>query len=69
MLTRITSLLLVATALLLAPVAGVAQDKDGWMPLFNGKNLDGWRIGDAKQGKWKVENLSLIHISEPTRPY
>jgi len=68
MLTRITSLLLVATALLLAPVAGVAQDKDkdadkdkdGWISLFNGKNLDGWKIGDAKQGKWKVENGSIV---------
>ena len=47
MLPRITTLLLVAAALLLTPFAGSAEDKDGWISLF----------------------LSLIHISEPTRPY
>ena len=60
MLPRTASLLLVAVALLLAPVTGQAQDKDGWISLFNGKNLDGWKIGDAKQGKWKVENGSIV---------
>ncbi|MBO49683.1 MAG: hypothetical protein CMJ69_02750, partial [Planctomycetaceae bacterium] len=52
MLPRITTLLLVAAALLLTPFAGSAEDKDGWISLFNGKNFDGWKIGDAKQGKW-----------------
>ena len=62
MLTRITSLLLVATVLLLAPDTTLAQDadKDGWISLFNGKNLEGWKIGDAKQGKWKVEDGTIV---------
>ena len=60
MLPRIASLLLVATAMLLAPVTGQAQDKDGWISLFNGKNLDGWKIGDVKRAKWKVENESIV---------
>ena len=25
------------------PTASVKPDKDGWTPLFNGKNLDGWK--------------------------
>jgi hypothetical protein len=37
MLTRIASL-----ALLVLTAALPAADKDGWSPLFNGKNLDGW---------------------------
>ncbi len=60
MLPRIASLLLVATAMLLASVAGQAEDKDGWISLFNGKDLDGWKIGDAKQGKWKIENGNIV---------
>ena len=57
---RITTLLLVAAALLLTPFAGAAEDKDGWISLFNGKNFDGWKIGDAKQGKWKIENGNIV---------
>ena len=60
MLPRITTLLLVAAALLLTPFAGSAEDKDGWISLFNGKNFDGWKIGDAKQGKWKIENGNIV---------
>ena len=56
MFSRTTTLLLVATTMLLAPITSQAQDEDGWIALFNGKNLDGWKIGDAKQGKWKIEN-------------
>lgn len=57
---RITTLLLVAAALLLTPFVGSAEDKDGWISLFNGKNFDGWKIGDAKQGKWKIENGNIV---------
>ena len=60
MLPRTTTLLLVAAALLLTPFAGSAEDKDGWISLFNGKNFDGWKIGDAKQGKWKIENGNIV---------
>ena len=77
MLPRIASLLLVATAMLLASVAGVAQDKDkdkdkdkdGWISLFNGKNFDGWKIGDAKQGKWKIENGNIVANGPPSHLY
>ncbi|MGA3099555.1 MAG: hypothetical protein ABSF25_24135, partial [Bryobacteraceae bacterium] len=29
--------------------------EDGWKPLLNGRNLDGWELVDArKPGKWLV---------------
>ena len=69
MLPRITTLLLVAAALLLTPFAGSAEDKDGWISLFNGKNFDGWKIGDAKQGKWKIENGNIVANGPPSHLY
>ena len=43
----------------------VAAEK-GFKSIFDGKSLKGWN-GDPKF--WSVQDLSLIHISEPTRPY
>jgi len=31
---------------------------DGWMTLFNGKDLTGWKISD--HGKWKVEDGCIV---------
>ena len=36
--------------------------------LFQGKVSSKWREGKTKQNTHKVPDLSLIHISEPTRP-
>ena len=47
-------------SVLLFQISGTAEDKDGWISLFNGKNFDGWKIGDAKQGKWKIENGNIV---------
>ena len=35
----------------------------------SGDGITAIRSGAATVGGWKVEALSLIHISEPTRPY
>lgn len=36
-------------------------DKDGWMPLFNGKNLDGWKISEfGGQGDVVVEDGEIV---------
>ena len=48
-----------------APIIGVKKDTDGiyyW-------TLDGEWLTDEKGNKVKAQGLSLIHISEPTRPY
>ena len=34
------------------------QSKDGWIKLFNGKDLTGWQISD--NGKWKVEEGEIV---------
>ncbi len=33
---------------------------DGWINLFNGKDLTGWKIGDAKQSKIHVEDGMIV---------
>ena len=44
------------------------QNDDGWIQLFNGCNLDGWRENKFKhKPEWKIVDgvligLSLIHI-------
>jgi hypothetical protein len=31
-----------------------AQDGDGYVPLFNGKDLTGWKIPEGDNGHWKI---------------
>ena len=46
---------------------------DAWVrdnTIENAQNPDIWRTQyNAAANLWREENLSLIHISEPTRPY
>ena len=34
-------------------------DKDGFVPLFNGKDLDGWKVGD-KPDSWSVKDGQIV---------
>lgn len=36
------------------------DDKDGWTPLFNGKDLEGWKTHPKSPGKWKVEDGAIV---------
>src|SRR5262249_30732248 len=36
------------------------KDSDGWVKLFNGKDLTGWKTHPKSPGKWKVEGGLLI---------
>jgi Domain of Unknown Function (DUF1080) len=36
-----------------------ADDKEGWVTIFDGKSLDGWKINENKES-WKFENGMLI---------
>ncbi len=37
-----------------------ADAADGWTPLFNGKDLGGWKTDPKQAGQWKVENDAII---------
>ena len=37
-----------------------------WVQLFNGKDLDGWKIHSDKPGTWKVENGLLVGRDGPS---
>jgi len=57
------NLLLLAIGLLICPAVGDAADKTtdegtGWIKLFNGKDLTGWRISD--KGQWKVDQGRIV---------
>jgi Domain of Unknown Function (DUF1080) len=54
---RFTSILL-----LMIPASLSAQTKDGFVPLFNGRDLDGWEVRESKPGdkdKWSVKDNLL----------
>lgn len=44
------------------PTVAAAQAKDGFVPLFNGKDLDGWEVRGSKadQDKWSINGNLLI---------
>ena len=49
--------------LLFFPTALQAQTKDGFVPLFNGKDLDGWEVRESKPGdkdQWSFKDNILI---------
>jgi hypothetical protein len=70
---RVASVLVSVLAVALAaPSLLSAQEsaKKGWTPLFNGKNLDGWKFhfgkeGDVNDGTFTVEDGILICSGKP----
>src|SRR3954463_15292235 len=64
--TRRLAALLAVLLLLLAPLARAADNeltdaekKDGWILLFDGKSVDGWKCGDKPRPAKQVENGTL----------
>src|SRR5260370_32133914 len=48
---------------ILLPAALSAQTKDGFVPLFNGMDLDGWEVRESNPGdkeKWSFKNNLLV---------
>jgi 3-keto-disaccharide hydrolase len=41
-------------------VPAQAEDKDGFQSLFNGKNLQGWKVYPSGTGNWKVQDGAII---------
>jgi hypothetical protein len=51
----------IALALLGAMAPGIhAGDKDGFVPLFDGKTLDGWKQYGSKAQVWTVEDAMIV---------
>lgn len=49
--------------LLLCPALVSAQTKDGFIPLFNGKDLDGWEVREGRPGdkdKWSSKGDLVV---------
>jgi hypothetical protein len=51
-----------AGALVLAPLA--ARAETGFRPLYNGRNLDGWRVKDGKLEAWKADGPLLSCVQD-----
>ena len=49
--------------LLGAQGAGKPEPKDGWIPLFNGKDLTGWKARDTNRPNgWKVVDGAYVNV-------
>jgi len=44
-------------------------DKDGWYSLFNGKDLDGWKVSKENAESFKVEDGHIVANGEPAHLY
>ena len=65
---RLRQYILATSVLALAAGGAVsAPDKDGWVQLFNGKDLSGWRLRhESERNGWKAENGMLVNTPPST---
>ena len=62
-------------ALLFAPLAAAAADADGFVPMFNGRDLTGWTNINCAPETWSVRDGKIFCTGQPTgalrttRPY
>ncbi len=63
----LTFLIFIAIATALAPGQSPKADGKGWISLFNGKDLTGWRLrqADGPNG-WKVVNVVYVNTPKST---
>src|SRR5690348_9594433 len=55
------AVLLACLALPLAWVGGAEKkSEEGWVQLFNGKDLTGWKTHPKNPGQWKVEDGAIV---------
>jgi len=45
---------------------GQEKKSDGWVPLFNGKDLTGWKSHPKNPGKWRVEEGVIVSGGKET---
>jgi hypothetical protein len=63
MFRRLFPLSLIAALLALSPARPADKEKDvpeGFTPLFDGKDLDGWKVFDGKKDAWGVEDGMIV---------
>jgi formylglycine-generating enzyme required for sulfatase activity/serine/threonine protein kinase len=41
-------------------------EETGWVQLFNGKDLSGWKTHPEEPGDWKVENGAIVGANKPS---
>jgi hypothetical protein len=49
------------------PIPPAQPDAEGWIRLFNGKDLTGWRQGDSHRGEWAVDDGVLTGTAGQVR--
>ena len=54
----------IACALFVLASSAMAAEVDGFAPLFNGKDLSGWKIPEGDNGHWKVVNGVIDYDAE-----
>ena len=64
MATRILPLAVLTTCFLCGAPQG-AELEEGFVPIFNGKDLSGW---EGEQGFWSVEDGAITGITTPEKP-
>ncbi len=63
--------LLAVPGLMVLDLAGSCRSEKDYLSLFNGKNLDGWKVPDFEEdsdyegGKWTVENGAICGMQYP----
>jgi len=60
---RYVSLSLTLLLTLAAGFAGAEEKEEGWISLFDGKSLDGWKINENPES-WKVEDGAIVAQGE-----
>ena len=59
----LAALVAVVLACITFPLAQAAREKqkgDGWVQLFNGKDLTGWKTNPADKAKWEVKDGAIV---------
>src|SRR5271166_3737235 len=54
--------LVLATAVALTPASAddKKDDKEGWIQLFNGKDLTGWKTHPDDKAEWEVKDGAIV---------
>jgi hypothetical protein len=56
----VTPLCLLAVSLCLAAPGAAMGGEDGWISLFDGRSMDGWKVTTENPDTWKVEDGALV---------